>query len=223
MRQVILNFHGLGRIPEGIEEDECPYWISTDRFNAILDLAERVADRARLRVTFDDGNASDLEIAAPILNERGLTATFFVLSDRLTRPGYLAGEDLQALLGMGHAIGVHGAGHVDWTKLDAGQESAEWREARERIASAAGRAVDEAAIPFGRYNAHVIRRLRSEGYRAVYTSDGGAMASGQFVIPRTSPRSDMDLDTVERILLGDEPVGRKLRREMAKFAKRTLL
>ena len=40
-----------------------------------------------VRISFDDGNASDIELALPRLEERGLRATFFVLAGRLDEPG----------------------------------------------------------------------------------------------------------------------------------------
>ena len=47
-----------------------------------------------MRISFDDGNASDLEIGLPALLERGLTATFFVLAGRLGRPGSLDADEV---------------------------------------------------------------------------------------------------------------------------------
>src|SRR6056297_735130 len=116
----VLNFHGLGRIPDHVEADERPYWISVTSFEQILD--EVIIRRAwgqDVRITFDDGNRTDLEIAAPYLRDRALTATFFVLTGRLKKDGYLMPLDLHSLLDMGMNIGLHGRDHVDWRLLEA--------------------------------------------------------------------------------------------------------
>ena len=61
-------------------------WVTRERFLSLLDA---VTGRDDVRITFDDGNASDVEQALPALRERGLTATFFVVAGRLGTPRFL--------------------------------------------------------------------------------------------------------------------------------------
>lgn len=219
MRHVVLNLHGLGTPPGPLEPGEAPYWISPDLLRETLAIARRHADRVQPRFTFDDSNRSDLEIGAPILAEAGHTATHFVLAARLEAPHYLDAAALRELRGMGHGIGNHGARHVDWTACDDAGLAAELHEARDTIAAAAGAPVREAGIPFGRYDARVLRALRAAGYARAHTSDGGAVRGSPWLVPRTSLRADMGPADIEAILLGREPWPRKLRRRLSMAVK----
>lgn len=220
MRRVILNFHGIGEPARELEDGEAPYWVTPEIFQGALDLADRHKTNVETHFTFDDGNASDIEIAAPLLVERGYKAQFFVLSDRIDQPGSLSTENMRALVAMGHGIGNHGAAHVDWKAMDAAGQTRELDHAREAISAAAGVPVTEAAIPFGRYNRSVLQALKARGYARVYSSDGGAWANDRAPIPRTSPRADMTLNDIEAIMLGREPMKTTLRRTLARAVKR---
>src|SRR5699024_2185059 len=93
-----------------LEPGEAPYWVGADRFREIVGLI-RAAPR-RVGITFDDGNASDLAICAPILAREGLGARIFVLAGRIGTPGSLSAADLGRLQEMGFEIGTHGHDHV---------------------------------------------------------------------------------------------------------------
>lgn len=118
MRQVIVNFHGLGTPERTLEAGEANYWVSPDLFAQTLDLADRLRTQVSTTFTFDDGNLSDLTIGAEALARYGIKAQFFILSARVDQPGSLARSDIQQLQKMGHSIGTHGADHVDWKALD---------------------------------------------------------------------------------------------------------
>ena len=218
MRHVILNCHGIGTPGRLLEPGEAPYWVTPDLFETALSLADRLSDRVRTSFTFDDGNLSDLAIGAGGLGRYGRQATFFVLSDRIGQAGSLGEDDIRALVKQGHAIGSHGAAHVDWTGLDDAGRTREFDAARAIVAEAAGRPVTAAAIPFGRYDAGVLRALRHRRYAEVYSSDGGS--AGNTPIARTSVRADMGEADLEAILLGREPVARRIRRRVARLKKR---
>jgi peptidoglycan/xylan/chitin deacetylase (PgdA/CDA1 family) len=189
-----ISFHGIG-IPEGPERepDEHRYWVTESAFLSVLDFC---AEQPDIRLSFDDGNASDAEIAFPALQERGLTADFFPIADRLGTPGNVDPGALRAMADAGMTIGTHGAGHRPWTQALATHHAAELQDARARIAEAAGRPVDTAACPFGAYDRKVLRALRQEGYRTVFTSDARPAHSGHWLQPRYSVERD---DTPESV------------------------
>ena len=217
---VYLNFHGVGTPGRDLEPGEAPYWIAADVF---AEIAARVAARAEpIGITFDDGNASDLEICAPILARHGLTAEIFVLSDRTGQPGSLSAADLVALREMGMTIGTHGAAHIDWRKTDDAALNRELTEARALIAEAAGAPVEAAAIPFNAYDARVLKALKAAGYARVYASDGVPARAGVWPIPRTSIRADMDMDAVDAILAGKLPPLLRARRALGMMKRRML-
>jgi peptidoglycan/xylan/chitin deacetylase (PgdA/CDA1 family) len=189
-----ISFHGIGT-PDGPEREpgEHRYWVTESAFLRVLDLC---AQQENVRLSFDDGNASDATIALPALKERGLTADFFPIADRLGTPGNLDTDDLQALTTAGMTVGTHGAAHRPWTKVTAADQGLELEDARARIAAATGHPVDTAACPFGAYNRHVLRALRTAGYRTVFTSDARPAHTGNWLQPRYSVEAD---DTPESV------------------------
>ena len=86
MSTPILNFtfHGIGDPPVAVSDAEHDVWLSQADFADALSAIRWLPSRST--VSFDDGNASDLEIALPALLERGMSATFFVVADRLGQP-----------------------------------------------------------------------------------------------------------------------------------------
>lgn len=216
-RNVILNFHGLyrDRVP-GVPAAEAPYWVGVALFEDVLD---RVRDRAGVGVTFDDANASDAELALPALRARGLRAEFFLLADRLDRPGYLSTAQVRELVGAGMGIGNHGFSHRDWRSLDDRELHRELCEARDQLEEAAGVPILRSACPFGGYDRRVLRALRRAGYERVYTSDGGATKPGAWLQPRNSLRQSDDLSSVEALLRRRESRGGHLRRDLRVMLK----
>lgn len=178
-----LTFHGIGEPIRALAPGEDGIWISTEWFTAILD---GVMDRRDVRLTFDDGNTSDVRHGLPALRERDLTATFFVVAGRLGQPGFLTEADVQTLVDAGMTIGCHGMTHSPWRGLtDAGfdEELAQSRKILEEVSQTT---IDTAACPFGAYDRRVLRALRAHGYRRVYTSDDGPARSDRWLQPRNS-------------------------------------
>src|SRR5262249_9669647 len=101
-RAVNLTFHGVGEIERRLDPGEELCWVTRDQFESTLD---SIAGRSDVRITFDDGNQSDLEYALPALRKRGLNATFFVVAGRLDQPGFLDRAGVRELSAQGMAIG----------------------------------------------------------------------------------------------------------------------
>ena len=211
-RQFILNFHGIGTPPAHIDADERPYWIGSAQFEAIVDMVSAHRCAPQVKWTFDDGNISDLTIAAPALAARRLSGAFFILTGRLKTPGYLGGADIQALLDMNMAVGLHGADHIDWRKADADRLKLETIHARDDLANIIGRPVTEVAVPFGAYDRRVMAHLVRSGFDRIFTSDGGPTFSRARICSRMSVRDDMAMSTIVDFIENRETVRRKIRR-----------
>jgi peptidoglycan/xylan/chitin deacetylase (PgdA/CDA1 family) len=194
-----ISFHGIGT-PKGPERepDEHRYWVGESAFLRVLDVC---TEQPNIRISFDDGNASDAAIALPALQERGLTADFFPIADRLGTPGNLDPDALQALAAAGMTIGTHGAAHRPWTNALATHQELELQDARARIAEATGQPVETAACPFGAYNRKVLQALRKAGYRTVFTSDARPAHTGNWLQPRYSVEADDTPDSVRARML----------------------
>ena len=209
-RIVNLTFHGLGEPPRVLQAGERDVWLSVEQFTAILD---RIVGRPGVRLSFDDGNASDLRYALPNLVDRGARATFFLVADFVGRPGYLDRDGIAELVGSGMSIGLHGLSHRSWRSADDDTLGEELVTARARLGEIAGQPILEASCPFGAYDRRVLRRLRSERFAHVFTSDGGCSREGGWLQPRTSIGPNDDESSVMRILECDSsPVRRWLDR-----------
>ncbi len=182
-----ITFHGIGPVDRPLDPGEDRVWCSVEQMNAILDL---VQDRPDVRITSDDGNRSDLEILAPALAERGLTADFFVLAGRLESDHFLNAEDLRTLRSMGMRIGLHGWDHVPWRRLDEAGWTRELVEAKHRLEKCIGEPITAAACPFGAYGRETIRRLKDAGVEEIFTSDGGWSEPSRTVVTRNSVGPD---------------------------------
>lgn len=220
--EIILNFHGIGEPHSGVDGDERRYWVSEALFDRIVALADRRRDVA-VGFTFDDGNVSDLQIAAPRLAQSGRTGIFFVLTGRIGIPHYLSDAEIAALRDGGMQVGLHGADHVDWRKCDAATLAHETEAARQRLAAGLGRPVEQVAIPFGAYNSRVIRHLKRLGFARIHTSDGGWTDTRKRIAARTSIRSDMTPDQVEAILDRREPAAKRGRRWLSTRLRRYIV
>lgn len=222
-RAISLNFHGIGLPKRKPDPGEAPYWVTEEQFNAVLNRVAGAPDPSEYEITFDDGNLSDHDIALPALAARGLTARFFVLAGRLGQTGSLGAEHVRAIADAGMVIGSHGIDHVPWTGLDDASLKRELADSRARLENICGRPVTEAGIPFGRYDARVLRALRAAGYSAAWSSDGGCFSRKAFLRPRTSLRGDMDAEQITHILENRAHPIRRLRRAVGMARRRWLV
>lgn len=215
----VLNFHGIGDPVLTVPESERRYWCPTatwpllaDRIAALRDVGIPVA------ITFDDGNASDIDHALPVLAERGLTAEFFACAGRIGTPGYLAASSLRDIRAAGMSIGSHGWSHVDLRRVDDAELHRETESSRAALSEASEGPVDDFAIPFGSYDRRVLRALR--GFQRVYTSDGGRVRPGAWLQPRSSYVVGWTPETVSQLVAGRATSWQRLGRAAARGVKR---
>lgn len=191
---VALSLHGIGEPHSGVDDRERDYWLSAERFRAVVDGSVAVA-RTRgleLALTFDDANLSDYTEALPVLAERGLTGRFFILTGRVGQPHYLSGSQLREMADRGMILGSHGVEHVRWTGLSDAELEVETTQARHALEDILGMAVDEVACPFGAIDARVYRQLERAGFRRVYTSYVAATRLDAPLVDRFTPTADFD-------------------------------
>jgi peptidoglycan/xylan/chitin deacetylase (PgdA/CDA1 family) len=196
-RRCILNFHGLGNPQRPLAPGEQVYWLEPDYFDHVLGLVQKRPD---VSITFDDANSSDFAIALPLLQRRGMQATFFIVSGRLGTPGFLSAEQLRGMAEAGMAIGSHGAGHRRWAGLDRSDLEDELRHSRKFLEDLTGAAVDEAACPFGSYDRKVLRFAEECAYRRIYTSDEGWCRDGDWIQARNTITANHSLKQVESLI-----------------------
>jgi peptidoglycan/xylan/chitin deacetylase (PgdA/CDA1 family) len=213
---ISVAFHGIGPPPAELEPADQAYFIPRDLFLAVLD---EIAGLPNVELSFDDGYASDIEMALPALVERSLSASFFPVAGRLGEPGFIDVTGIKALRAAGMTIGSHGMRHRPWRGLDANSMHEELSQARSVIAEASGTSVGTAACPFGSYDRQVLKALRSYGYTKVYTSDRRRARMGAWLQPRYSVTQNDTLQSVRRTVLAPAPYHDQLRRAAAARVK----
>ncbi|MFC6705701.1 polysaccharide deacetylase family protein [Flexivirga alba] len=197
-RRVNVCFHGVGRPRRDLEPGESRYWVSEDDFLRLLD--ELAEDTNGVSLSVDDGNVSDVEIVLPALLDRGMRATFFVVVDRLGRPGSLTRTDVRQLVASGMTLGNHGWTHEPWTSFDDEELEREVLEARAALSVLTGEAVRTAALPRGQYNRAVLRAARSAGYATLFTSDRQSASADSWLQARFSVHSGVTPESLSRIV-----------------------
>ena len=217
MPLIILNFHGVGPVTREIDAGEHDCWLDQDHFETVLDL---VRDRPNIRLTVDDGNASDFELILPALLRRGLKAMFFVCAGLLDQPTFLSRRQVKELQARGMTIGSHGARHRSWRRLTASQASEEFENSRAEIEKVCEVPVDTAACPFGAYDRTVLVGLRRAGYRTVYTSDGGVARESDWLRARTSVTRSTPLAETRHLIEQGPNAWQQLSIDLRKFIKR---
>lgn len=214
---VNLTVHGVGPPARDLEPDEAGTWVGIPELEQVLDA---VVGRHDVRLTFDDGNASDVEYALPRLLDRGLTAEFFVLAGLLGGSGRLDASGVRELVRAGMAVGSHGWAHRDWRRVNPEQATEEIADAHRVLGAITGEPVSRVAIPFGSYDRHVLRRLRQARVSRVYTSDGGRARPGSWLQPRNSLRHDVDAAWIGRVLNPSPPLTHRARKLASRTIKR---
>jgi peptidoglycan/xylan/chitin deacetylase (PgdA/CDA1 family) len=187
-------------------------------------------------ITFDDGFASVVREAVPLLLERGMTATVFCVAGHLGRlndwptqtPGApllpLAGRaELAELVRSGIEIGSHGIEHAP---LDGAPDDVLHREVRaskEMLEDALGAPVGSFAYPYGAMPGPRGRRTVAETYRAACTTrmDVVTPHSDALAIPRVDSHYLARPEALARLVRGS--VGPYLRaRRLGARARRTI-
>lgn len=128
------------------------------------------APAPRWLLTFDDGGVSAVGIGTELAS-RGWVGNFFVTSDRIGTPGFLAAEEIRGLHAAGHVIGSHSCSHPERMSRCSDRELAhEWGDSVERLAGILGSPVTVASVPGGYSSARVVRAAAAAGIRTLFTS-----------------------------------------------------
>lgn len=171
LRRLYLLYHELRPY-----KSRYSYVLETESFERHMDLFVRMreAESCELwpEVTFDDGHISNFELAAPLLQSRGMTARFFITAGWTgKKPGYMGWAELRSLHKAGHSIGAHGWTHKLLTHCSDGELQTELVKSRLTLEDKLGTSVTTMSLPGGRANRHVLDACAKGGYMQVYTSE----------------------------------------------------
>jgi peptidoglycan/xylan/chitin deacetylase (PgdA/CDA1 family) len=180
----ILAYHSIGTPQWGFNDVsprdfERHLQIAVDDGWSFATPAEVLADpdKPRLALTFDDGVASVLTHAVPVLRHHGIPATAFVVTgwaDGRHRFGHeyvLDWAGVRALRDAGVTIASHSVTHPDFGRLTPAEARRELEVSREQLHRMLDIETDEFAIPLGQsrnWTEAAGQAAIGAGYRTVY-------------------------------------------------------
>ncbi|MFP4040544.1 MAG: polysaccharide deacetylase family protein [Desulfosudaceae bacterium] len=141
-------------------------------------------------ITIDDGYDSIWEIALPLLEKYGYTATVFVSTKLVGGGSYLDWEQIQALQDKGFEIGNHSHSHAYFLNRPAGERAEAFEEdlliSHEKFRRHLGGLPELYAYPFGEYDPAIMAVLKEHGYKAAAAQRSGVIYEGseRFALPR---------------------------------------
>ena len=201
--------------------------VETRREGVSLSRALAAPSARRVALTFDDGTRSHFDHAVPALRARGMSATFFVTTDWIGRPGYMTWNELRQLVAWGMSVQSHSRTHAFLSTLDEASLREELAGSKRVLDAELGQDTDQIALPGGDAPRRALRHLLAEsGYRVVAGSRWGTngAATGGGYIRRCTVRGAPGRELALRMMAGDGALAlRRVPREWALAALRSTL
>jgi peptidoglycan/xylan/chitin deacetylase (PgdA/CDA1 family) len=236
----MLMYHDLSDNPAGVAPEHRPYVLDTLAFCRQMDAVTSaglavltVAQWGRLPhppralvLTFDDGHVSNHDIALPLLQERRLTATFFITAGRIGTGATMDWRQLRALHAAGMEIGSHTLTHRPPATLNDAELRHELLASKRLLEDGLGTPVTSISSPTGFFNPRMSVIAQEVGYRALCYSQVGLVADdGQaFSLNRVAVKPTMHQSGFAALLRFDDKLLRRLRRQqrLRDVARKTL-
>jgi peptidoglycan/xylan/chitin deacetylase (PgdA/CDA1 family) len=235
----VLMYHGVHVRPGGEGHFDPVYSVDPGVFEAHLMALQALGlQSARLRdlsgaappkpvvITFDDGDASNYEVALPLLQAYGMVAEFFVVSDRVGRPGWLTAAQIRAIAEAGMGVQSHARSHRYLSDLSGPDLERELAESRHRLSLLSGQPVEALSLPGGRGGARELEAARAARYRHVLGSRPALnrRLDGPECLDRIAITRGLPLDEFRDLLRwrGAAPRVARFRYEALRLPKRVL-
>ncbi len=114
--------------------------------------------------SFDDGSVLDIRTAS-LLSQHGLTATFYIIVDRVGQEGFLNWDEIKELEKMGMTIGSHTVTHPgDMKALFDEELHYETQNSKDMLEAVLGHPVSRFCYPRGRADDRVKQMVAKAGY-----------------------------------------------------------
>ncbi|GIF16492.1 polysaccharide deacetylase family protein [Actinoplanes teichomyceticus] len=133
-------------------------------------------------LSFDDGHPSWRDVVVPVLLDEQVTATFFLTTGLVGRPGNLTWADCRRIRDAGFAFGSHTVTHTRLADQDDTGARREIADSKREIEDELGVEVRDFAAPYGQpavdFTERDVRAAKEAGYRSFATTLRPAMHTG---------------------------------------------
>jgi len=210
VRPLIIAYHSIGEGPRPLCLEPRLFARHVESFAAhrlealtVSELADGlrrgVLPERALAITFDDGFADTVEVAAPILRAHAFRATVFCISDFVGKTNdwpsqpasaprlpLASAAALKTLVDDGWEIGAHTVDHPSLDTLSDAETDRQLRVSREALQDLLRVAVTSFAYPYGHVTPSAGAHLEATGYRAACTSRAARVGPDDdpYLLPR---------------------------------------
>lgn len=169
---------------------------------SLEDVAERLVRGERFparhfTITFDDGYADNLMVAAPILKSFGFTATVFVVTGYVGQPSLwdegqswigplMTWDQLRVWREMGFSVGSHTVSHAHLGRLPRDAALAELVESRSTLEAELNAPIRTFCYPYGDWTRETAELVAAAGYD-IACNNLGRLEHGRYFLARTNP------------------------------------
>ncbi len=174
--------------------------ITPDQLYAHLTTGEPLPPHPVL-LTFDDADGTQWTHAVPLLQKYHFTATFFIMTVVLDKPGYLSREQVKELDQQGMTIGAHTWDHQRVTRYtDADWDVQITRPTRE-LEEIVDHPIRYFAYPYGLWDTNAVSHLKAAGIVAAFQLQGALdPIDSLYTLPRIITSGRWDEEHVRRAL-----------------------
>ena len=124
-------------------------------------------------LSFDDGYEDNHRVVLPMLEERGMKAVFYVVTNDIGLPGYMTWDNLFDMERRGMEIGSHTANHIPLTTLPPEKKREELRLSKLMLEWKGLKTIYSFSYPTGAYDEGIVTMLAEEDYLTAVTGEAG--------------------------------------------------
>lgn len=213
------------------EERPYTYALDCESFRRHCELFASVLEQPGMlqpQITFDDGHRSNFELAAPILQEYGLSAHFFLTVGWIgNKADFMDWSQVRSLASSGHTIGAHGWAHKLLTHCSASDLDEELTGARATLEDRLGIPITTMSLPGGRHIRRTLDACWNAGYTEVFTSNpetAAPLRTPPAIVGRINVRNQTSVASLRSLLTpGDGALERLRRTERLKSAAKEIM
>lgn len=141
--------------------------ISPEQYRAHLFTGAALPDRP-VMVSLDDGKDNQAEQALSAIADRGMTATFFIMTVVIGKEGWMTERDVGRLADAGMTVGSHTWDHHRTTEYAGDDFDVQLAGSRSRLRELSGQPVVDFAYPYGIWDSSVLPHVADAGYEAAF-------------------------------------------------------